>query len=291
MNVGIRIAVCVLKAGLTCVPGTALPGLVKRVPKLHVALPRGKRFRIDYYLGDVKVDIDTTYVIERAMLSGRYDPQTLAVIERCVRPGDHCLDVGANVGAIAFALARRVGPSGRVIAFEPGLLTYERLVSNIGLNPGFDKVIQPLQLGLSDREGTLHWLEHMENRGNANLAAEAGDGTVPVRVATLDNFARENHFSRLDFVKIDVESMELEVIKGGMENWRKFHPVLYYETLPAFEAYRKVPVFEMIEGMLKPLGYRFYKVGPGNRLVETAYPDLGSNTLAVPAGREDILKR
>jgi FkbM family methyltransferase len=274
---------------MSLLPDSILPSLVRNLPKLQAALPPGRKFRIDHYLGDLKVDIDTTFVIERAMLSGRYDPQTLSVIDRMARDGDYCLDIGANVGAIAFALAKKAGPSGRVLAFEPGLLTYERLVANLALNPGFSGILKPIQLGLSDRPGTLHWVEHGDNRGNANLAAEAGPGTVPVPVTTLDDYLRENPIDRLDFVKIDVESMEYEVIRGGMETWSRFRPVIYYETLPAFEAYRGKPVFRMIEEMLRPLGYAFYKITGRDSFVETSYPDLSANTLAVPTSRKDRL--
>lgn len=266
-------------------PSRLLPGLVRTVPQLHVGLPEGRRLRINYYLDDFTVDIDTTYVIERAMLSGRYDPQTLSIINQMVRPGDFCMDIGANVGAIAFAIAKRTGTAGRILAFEPGALTFKRFSANLALNPAYRDTIVPIQAGLSDKEGTLFWHEHGNNRGNANLSGDAqGDG-VQVPVTTVDKYFLDHPAQRLDFVKIDVESMEYEVIKGGLETWKKFKPVLYYETLADFEKFRGIPVFRLIEEMLKPIGYSFYKVEGRGTLRPAAYPDLSANTLAVPPHR------
>jgi FkbM family methyltransferase len=282
-------AITLIKAGMKAAPAFILPKLVRAIPQLHVGLPAGCKFRIDYYLGEVKVDIDTTYVIERAMLSGRYDPQTVSIIRRMVKPGNICLDVGANVGAIAFAIAQQCGPSGKVFAFEPGGLTYERFQANLALNPGYAKAITPLRLGLSDKDGILYWNEHAENRGNANLSTEPQPGATEVPVTTLDKWTAQAALTRLDFVKIDVESMEYEVILGGRETWGRFLPTLYYETLPAFEAFRGKPVFKLIEDILKPLGYVFYKMDGDNRLRATTYPDLSANTLAVPPSRRQLL--
>ncbi len=263
-------------------PDSILASLVRTLPKLHVGLPEGRRFRMDWYLGDVKADIDTTYVIERAMLSGRYDPLTVAIVRAFVKPGDVCMDVGANVGAIAFAIAKATGPMGRVFSFEPGDLTHNRLLANLALNPEHTAAIVPLRMGLSDKEGTLYWHEHEAARGNANLSDKVLNDGSRVPVTTVDIFFARNPIVKLDFVKIDVESMEYEVILGGMRTWEKHKPVLYYETLPAFEAYRGKPVFKMIEDNLRGLGYRFFKIEGFGKWRETSYPDLSANTLALP---------
>jgi FkbM family methyltransferase len=234
------------------------------------------------YLGDVRVSIDTRYPIEREMLSGKFDKTTLGIIHTFVNPGDVCMDIGANVGALTLAMAKKVTKAGKVFAFEPGKLTFDRLMKNIELNPGFSEIIAPLQIGLSDRPGTLYWCEHEGNRGDANLSDTPVANSVPVAVTTLDDQLKTIAVDRIDFVKIDVESMEYEVIKGGMKTWEKYRPVIYYETLKAFEEFRNKPVFKYIEDLLKELGYKFYKVMGDASIVKTCYPDLSENTLALP---------
>jgi FkbM family methyltransferase len=232
------------------------------------------------YLDDLWIKADRIYPIEAAMLYGCHESHTLALIQRLVRPDHVCLDIGANVGAITLALAKAVGPRGLVLAFEPGELLFQRLQHNLGLNPRFRKIVKPLCLGLGDRPVTLYWAEDQNNRGNASLWATAETGK-PVRVVTLDSYLAEHPLSRLDFVKIDIEGMELEFIKGGIETWKKYRPALYYETMPAFEVFRNTSLFLQIQELLRPLGYRFYKVMPNGELRETHYPDLSDNTLAL----------
>ena len=89
------------------------------------------------------------------MLSGEYDPETAHVMRTFVEPGDVCIDVGANVGAHVLLLAKLVAPTGRIYAFEPGPPIFERLKTNLALNPGLSGVVTPERLGISDTEGKL----------------------------------------------------------------------------------------------------------------------------------------
>jgi FkbM family methyltransferase len=234
------------------------------------------------YLGDLHVAIDTIYPIEREMLSGTFDTATLGIIAKFVKPGDFCLDIGANVGALTLALAKKVTATGKIYAFEPGKLTYKRLRANMELNKGFSEIIVPFPLGLSDRPGVLYWCEHEGNKGDANLSEAPALNSVPVTVTTIDDHFINIPIQQLNFVKIDVESMEYEVIKGGMKTWEKHHPVFYYETIKEFETFRKKPVIKYIEDLLTGLGYIFYKVQPDASFIQTKYPDISSNTLALP---------
>jgi FkbM family methyltransferase len=277
-----------LRTLLSIFPRSILTLLMYRVPRSFQILPDGFRLIYAKYLGDLRVAIDTRYPIERDMLSGVFDKTTIGIIDTIVRPGDCCLDIGANVGALSLAMAKKTTATGRVYAFEPGKLTYDRLMKNIELNPGFSDIITTYQMGLSDRVGELYWCEHESNRGDANLSDQPMPNSVLVPVGTVDLQFQNIPIEKLDFVKIDVESMEYEVITGGMSTWKKYRPVIYYETLKEFEVYRKKPVFKYIEDLLSGLGYAFYKIREDSSFVTTLYPDLSTNTLALP---EKVRKR
>jgi FkbM family methyltransferase len=255
--------------------------LLRHFPRLANVLPAGKDFVFGRYLGRYRVAIDPTYPIERAMLYNGYEPELLRLIADRVPAGGYCLDVGANVGAIALALADRVGPTGRVYAFEPGPFLFERLVRNVRRNPGLGDVLTPVNLGVSDRPGELFWNEDPTNRGNASMYESTG---TRVRVVPLDEFFAAHPLPRLDFVKIDVEGMEYEVLRGGRETLRQHRPMLYLETLREFEKIRGLPLFARIEELLSEIGYALYKpVGRGD-LARTTSADLGHNTVALVAG-------
>jgi FkbM family methyltransferase len=272
---------------LNFLPDSILPWFLSSVPHANALLPDGKQILFNKYLGDLCVRVNTTYPIEREMLSGSYDPLTQFVISTLVREGDNCLDIGANVGAISLSIAKATGHTGRVFAFEPGPELFARLVENLRLNPVISRIITPVQLGLGEKEGNLFWHEHPNHCGNADLSEKQTPQSISVKVTTVDNYFSNMNFTKIDFVKIDVESMEFEVIKGGIATWRKFRPVIYYETLRAFEEYRTIPVFKLIEQLLSSEGYTFFKIDNCNKITPTAYPNLSDNTLAVPHEKAD----
>lgn len=248
--------------------------LVHRSPRWAGHLPPGKEIQFNRYLDDCTVIVDALYPIEREMLTGAYDPPTLKIIDRFVRPGFVAFDVGANVGALTLAMAKA---GATVHAFEPGPPTFQRLERNVSLNPTLAGHITLCRVGLSDHVGVLKWAEDVNNRGNAGLLNTEG---VSVPVTTLDDYCRENAVTRLDFIKVDVEGLEYEVFKGASSVLRDLRPALYFETRYEFAAVRGFNIFAEIEGLLRQHGYRLYKTA--DDITETTSADLSENTLALP---------
>ncbi len=117
-------------------------------PRLYRLVPEGKSGLFHQYLGNLTVHLDSKYPVEREMLTGCYDPETALIIERFVKKGDVCMDIGANIGAITLELAQRVGKVGFVYAFEPGKENCRRLTTNLELNDSFATRVRTVQLGL-----------------------------------------------------------------------------------------------------------------------------------------------
>lgn len=254
-------------------------------PQLRRYLPHGREIAVDGYLGEYRVVLDMTYPIEREMLVDWYEPDAIAVIDSLVTPGDTCIDIGANVGALTMALARRVGATGKVYAFEPGPLTYPRLARNVDLNPSMREYVEPLQLGVADKPGTLYWNEEPGNPGNATLLESSG---APVSVVTVDEYFATRSLERLRFVKIDVEGMEYEVLAGGRATWLRHRPIIYFETLREFESTRGAPLFERIEELLRGMGYVLFRVDEDRRLRAVTAASVTMYTLAVPPTRPEL---
>jgi len=272
---------------LGVVPLSVRVTLTRRLfPQLRRYLPHGREVTIDDYLGRYRVVLDMTYPIEREMLVDWYEPDAIAVIDSLVGEGDTCLDVGANVGALTLAMARRVGPAGRVYAFEPGPLTFPRLARNVVLNASLRDTVVPLQLGVADKPGTLYWNEEPDNRGNATLLHASG---APVRVVSIDDHFTGADLRRLTFVKIDVEGMEYEVLAGGRATWLAHRPVIYLETLRDFESARGAPLIERVEGLLRELGYTLFRVDEDRRLRAVDAATVTMYTLAAPAERTGLV--
>ena len=66
-------------------------------------------------------------------LLGSFEPDAVRCFEKRIKPGDVVLDICANIGAHTLRLARLVGSSGRVLAFEPTIYAYAKLRSNLEL--------------------------------------------------------------------------------------------------------------------------------------------------------------
>lgn len=272
---------------LRFLPDSLVLRVMRTWPIIAPYIPVGIRGIHRGYLGAFTVLIDTTYPIERRMLLDAYERQILKVIAAHVKQAAVCIDVGANVGAIAFALAKQATPRGRVYAFEPGPPTYERLVRNIAMNPAYSQTIVPVRLGLSDRPGYLGWNEEPHNRGNARLLHE---GSTRVEVTTLDAYCRANGVDHVDFIKVDVEGMEYEVFKGAAVILARCQPILLFETLAPFKAIRGFDIFAAIETLLNTHGYVLFRIEDDGSMRRTTSADLSANTLAVPAARLQAAK-
>jgi FkbM family methyltransferase len=274
-----------ITAFLRVSPLPVVTAVISMRPSMLDYLPGNRKFVFKKYLGDITVNVDTRYPIEKRLLSGSYEPETMAVIERFVREGDICFDIGANIGAVSFQLAKKCGRNGKVYAFEPGDIFFRRLEDNLALNRDHSQIIKARKIGFSDKRETLTWNEDKKNRGNAGFIIQQPNQEEKIELMTVDDLVIAEGIKRVDFIKIDVEGMELEVIKGAAGTIREHKPVLYYET--GFfgkgfwaETERGEPVIKYIEDILKGFGYRFFKVEKG-KIIETRYPDLSYNTISL----------
>jgi len=274
-----RLARAAVRILLRILPPSPAGRLVDRWPTLLRFLPPGKNLVSRKYLGRCAIRVNTAYGIEYQMLNGVYDPRAQHFIEKYVRPGGVCFDIGANVGAMTLGCALATGPNGQVFAFEPGPY-FPRLVHNLRLNPKLADIVVPLRFGLAERTGRLFWTEDATNRGNGSLLPQ---GEIAVPVTTLDQFFRDQNLSRLDFIKIDVNGAEFEVLLGARETLAAYHPVIYYATNRTCLGSRSAEVYRKTEALLRSLGYSLYKFEPDFTPVKTTAADLDpDSTLALP---------
>jgi FkbM family methyltransferase len=143
---------------------------------------------------------------------GLFDLTVTECLLRLAAPGDRAIDVGANIGYMAAVLARAVGPTGQVTAFEPHPEIFADLDANVT-----PRGVEAVQAAVSAEPGTatLHVpVEFGYNRGLATMEAVAGETeAVEVRTVTLDSWVGAD--GRIDVLKIDVEGHELGVLEGA----------------------------------------------------------------------------
>ena len=204
----------------------------------------------------------------------RDERDEIAALRHWVRPGDVVLDLGAHKGSYLFWLQRSVGPTGRVLAFEPQpfLAGYLReVVKTFGW-----RHVEVRNEGVSERAGTLT-LVFPEGSGavspGASFERAAGTGgrEVPIPVTSLDREFPEGSKAP-SFIKCDVEGHELAVFRGGAAMLRRARPVLLFECEQRHLAtHRVADVFRELEGY----GYRGEFFGPdGLRPIAEFRPEV-----------------
>ena len=144
--------------------------------------------------------------------------------------GATVLDIGANKGIYCFWMMRAVGPSGRVIAFEPqpemrdGIERQKRRFNWSNL--------RVMNVALSDLDGQMSLSRQSIGDGSATLELQrrrSEDETLNVQVIKLDTIADEI-LSKLKFMKCDVEGHERNVFFGGEQTIQRYRPVVQFES-------------------------------------------------------------
>lgn len=137
-----------------------------------------------------------------------FDPRERALLADRVRPDWVFIDIGANIGAYSLIVAA-LGAA-RVIAVEPQPAVLARLRANIGFNPQFPIVVEPV--ALTDRTGVIRLAIDARNEGEASIVKAGGEG-VEVACDTLAGLCARHGLSRIDALKIDVEGAEELVLR------------------------------------------------------------------------------
>lgn len=166
-------------------------------------------------------------------LLGTNEPHLQKAIRQYVSAGDTVYDVGANVGYVSLSLAKRVGPRGRVIAFEPMPQNIEAFRRNIELN-GIDNV-RLLEYAASDRAGEAV-IRMAENPLTASLVWHRNNlaaTELSIHTVSVDELVESGDFARPKFVKIDVEGAEGFVLQGMRRTIAAARPVLFVECSEA----------------------------------------------------------
>ena len=158
---------------------------------------------------------------------GEWAQEELDMLSRFVRPGDTVLDIGAFIGTHARAFSQMVGAQGIVHAIEPNERIYRELFKNAQLAPYSN--IKTYQVALGARKQTQFLLQGdlLGNLGASQVLEDDRDAsTTVIEQESLENLG----LPRIDFIKIDVESMEYDVVVGGIRAIRQHAPVIFLEA-------------------------------------------------------------
>ena len=192
-----------------------------------------------------------------------------------VRRGDIVLDVGANVGAHAVFFSHLVRNDGRVLAFEPLAPNIDALsetirrrsrTSNVSIfqlaigNPG--KTRQEAVLRVPGEDLTQ---ASLQLQGAGSWERKASVREYKVSLTSLDAEGEVQALPSIDFVKIDVEGGELDVLKGAARTISRHQPLIYcevYERWAASFGYTPTDLFDFV----RTLGYEDARAISGGKV-------------------------
>jgi FkbM family methyltransferase len=153
-------------------------------------------------------------------------------------PRANVFDVGANIGLMSL-FASRLLPLGTVFAFEPVYETFQRLVFNIDLNAAKNVKVFNFALGSEAAYRAIYVNSSHLGMSSFLQCENPAESSQNVKIMTIDSII-EDKLSKVDFIKIDVEGWELEVLKGASQ-------LLGKEDAPAL-------MFEYCQGRSMPHG-------------------------------------
>ena len=158
---------------------------------------------------------------------------------------ERILDIGANIGRHTLQFSEN--QKSKIISFEPQKDTFEALKRNVYLNKR--KNVRLFNIGLFDENKEVE-LNICDSNCGANSIALKRDGKKEkIFVQKLDDFLKKENFSP-DFIKIDVEGAELNVLKGAINTIKKNGPIIYLEILKD-----KRGIFKLLEDNNYSLNY------------------------------------
>jgi FkbM family methyltransferase len=237
-----------------------------------LGLWRGEQFVWDHRMRSSSFDRSLYLWMHGRGLMGSAERATLS---RLVRPGMLVLDVGANLGLYSLLMAGLVGPTGRVVSFEPDPALFSLLKENCAAN-GAENV-ECVHLALGSQSGRMTLQRPTLNSGDNHLGNNTSTPfrrPIEVGVASLDSLMPG---LRPDFIKVDVQGWELKVLRGMEGTLRASEGVgIFLEICPKW-LHRAGETPQDLYRFVRDLGFRFYSCKGWEELDEERYLALSGS--------------
>ena len=187
---------------------------------------------------------------------GEYEAGTNKVLAKYIKKGDVVIEAGANLGSETLLLSKMVG-NGRVYGFEPNPYTFERLSINVAINNLENVKVFDIAMGESD--GNISFNIYPKGFCNPGMSSKYMETSLTRKIdvvqKTLDTFVKEQNIETVNFLKMDIQGAEMDLLMGASATISKHKPTIFLEALILFNDTRAL--YEKF----KEYGYNVYLIG------------------------------
>lgn len=176
---------------------------------------------------------DDNYVGNIIASTGNYEAYETSIILDNIKKGDIVVDIGANIGFHTMLFANKIGPQGKVYAFEPDPVSYKILQKNVKANHFNNVIAKPL--AISNKKVELNLYKSKNNYGdNRVYDSDIPTAKIKIQADSLDNlfYTILNKDQKISLLKIDTQGFEPFVIDGARRIINKYKPMLFFEYWP-----------------------------------------------------------
>jgi FkbM family methyltransferase len=229
--------------------------------------------------------------LDHELIHDGFESVEAGFVARVLQPGMTVLDIGAHHGLYTLLASKRVGPEGRVLAFEPSPRERRRLLRHLRINGCSNVFVEPLALGDHSGEADLFLVEGAQDWCNSLRPPEVSErtSTVRVEVQRLDEVLRALGIRRVDFVKLDVEGAELSFLHGASKMLESVsRPAILAEVQDLRTRPWGYPAREIVQ-FLASAGYRWFALNEDGDLqpVSSDLSFYDANLVALPRERTE----
>ena len=210
-----------------------------------------KKGTVEVNMGGINYKLDLNKLIDNKVFYGNWEPTITFMFKKIIKPGMVVLDVGANMGYYTLLSAKLMKGTGKIYAFEPTSGGFKRLKTNISLN-NFNN-IKIENIGLSNENKKIK----AKIRHSWKLDGLVEPKEDNINMMKLDDYLQKNKINKVNFIKIDVDGYEYEVLKGAEKTLKKDKPVLCLE-MGDYEGKNPGYSRQEIISLLNSLNYSFH---------------------------------
>ena len=169
------------------------------------------------------------------------------------------IDIGANIGSVSLVMAKMFDDL-KIFAIEPTNYAFRKLSHNLNLNEELKKKVYLRQLFISNHKRPKSvWSSWNFEKSNEKHLKHSGTlkEIKQDSFLKLDEFIKEENLKDIDFIKLDVDGYELDVLNSGKEFFKNNRPIIFIEIAPYLYPEFGYTVFELINFM-KKFNYDFF---------------------------------